>query len=82
LGEKIEIRLKPAPDEYRGDLSCICFLTPVTYGKENESPNECDVFFKNIKVGKLEDIYGNMGQGKLAAQAFIPEPYIEVVWED
>lgn len=75
------VRVSPAPDDYRGDLSCVAFLDAVekkTVGGDG-SPYRVQVSKNGAVVGELKEWYGNNGRGKLAASEFLPADGVTVI---
>lgn len=83
-GNTTTVRLAPAPDEYRGDLSCVAFVDKVERKplRGDGQPDRSEVYKGGALIGTLLSWYGNNGHGKLAAQEFQPAPGVEVIWED
>jgi len=79
------IQLDESPDGYRGDLTCISFITDVE--KEhlggNGTPNVSRIYFEDgERAGTLRTWYGNDGDGKKAKQTFEPADNVEVEYVD
>ncbi len=82
------IRIKAAPDAYRGDMCCIEILDKVEYNKisGDGAPNILEVK-KNIGsdtivMGTVKQWFGNNGKGRLASEEFIPAPGVTVLQEN
>ncbi len=79
------IRVQAAPDDYRGDLSCIKFLDEVQENliwDGNGIDNRFEVLKKGVVVGYLLRSYGNNGRGKLACESFRPVEGVRVIDSD
>jgi hypothetical protein len=79
------IQLDQAPDGYRGDLSCIDFITDVEIERigGNGFPDASAVYFADgTRAGVLRTWYGNHGKGKMADQEFEAAEGISVAWAD
>ncbi len=78
-----KVQVSRAPDEYRGDYSCVYIETlheEVLKVDKHGQGDEYAVKVDGVVVGKLTRWYGNNGQGKLAAEKFEPRVGVEVEW--
>jgi hypothetical protein len=79
------IQLDEAPDGYRGDLTCISFVTDVDIRPigGHGFPDVSAVHLPDgTRVGTLRTWYGNHGDGKKAEQAFEPADGVKVEYVD
>ena len=84
-GRVKEIRLRLAPDEYRGDKHCVEIITPHNLESRVHRHGKGDdyaVKVNGVVVGKLTQYYGNNGQGKLASEEFVSVDGVEEIWEE
>jgi len=79
------IQIDKAPDAYRGDPSCISFITDVDIspiGGDGFPDVSAVRLPEGTRVGTLRTWYGNDGKGKLASQDFEPADGVSVKWVD
>lgn len=70
--------VRPAPDGYRGDMSCLKVVHPYTTGERVDMFDPLDSVYEVLDpagqvIGYIRHIYGNNGHGKLAASKYYPK---------
>lgn len=80
----MKIFVRPIPDDYRGELDCVHFITPVKVVLLEDNNGDGDLFAvicNGAFVAELREWLGKDGMRGCSGHELVARPGHEIVWE-